>query len=190
MLKLWLVRHGQTDWNIEGRIQGQVDIPLNATGRAQAEALACKLADKPFIAVYSSDLERARETAEILAAPHELPVQIDPRLREINQGEWEGLTLNAVREQHAAQFNPNAPISPDFRPPLGESVTEVAERMQAVFNDIQKKHPSGAVLIVTHGLSAATVACWANSVGLDLARKMIPQNAEPLCVVWPLTESW
>ena len=68
-------------------------------------------------------------------------------------------------------------------------MTEVAERMQAVFNDIREKHSTGAVLIVTHGLSAATVACWASSVSLDLARKMIPQNAEPLCVAWPLTES-
>lgn len=189
MLELWLVRHGQTDWNIDGRIQGQSDVPLNAAGRAQAQALARELADVPFTAVYSSDLERARETAKIIAAPHCLPVKIDVRLREINQGEWEGLNLIDIRERYDWEYRHNQSYSPDFRPPGGESAREVAERVQAAIEDIHKEHPNGAVLVVTHGLAAATVACRVKGVDLDQVRAMIPNNAEPLCVQWPLTLS-
>lgn len=189
MLELWLVRHGQTDWNLDGRIQGQSDVPLNDAGHAQAQALAQELADKTFTAVYSSDLERARVTAEILAAPHGLPVQIDARLREINQGEWEGLNLKDIRERYDWEYRHNQAYSPDFRPPGGESAREVADRVQAAIEDIYKKYPHGAVLVVSHGLAAATVACHINGVGLDQVRAMIPNNAEPLCVTWPSTVS-
>ncbi len=188
MLELWLVRHGQTDWNIDGRIQGQSDVPLNETGRAQAQALAQKLAGVPFVAVYSSDLERARETAEIIAAPHGLPVQIDARLREVHQGDWEGLNLMDIRERYDWEYRHDQSYSPDFRPPGGESAREVAGRIQAAIEDIHTAHPhGGAVLVVSHGLATATVACQVNGVGLEQVRAMIPNNAEPLCVQWPLT---
>lgn len=189
MLELWLVRHGQTNWNIDGRIQGQSDVPLNETGRSQAQALTEKLKDVPFVAVYSSDLERARETAEIIAAAHGLAVQIDARLREVKQGEWEGLSLADIRERYDWQYRHNQSYSPDFRPPGGESAREVAERVQAAIEDIHKKHPEGAVLVVSHGLAAATVACRVKGVDLEQVRAMIPNNAEPLCVRWPLTLS-
>jgi 2,3-bisphosphoglycerate-dependent phosphoglycerate mutase len=84
MTLLWLIRHGQTDWNLEGRYQGQCDAPLNAAGRAQAEALASRLTGQSFAALYSSDLQRARETAEIIGAQLGLFSQCEVRLREIN----------------------------------------------------------------------------------------------------------
>ena len=92
MTTLLLVRHGETDWNAEGKLQGHTDRPLNDYGRRQAQALADRLAGEAIDAVYASDLSRARETAEILGARLGLPVVVDPDLREKNWGSWEGLT--------------------------------------------------------------------------------------------------
>ena len=101
MTELILVRHGQTDWNVAGRYQGQTDIPLNAVGLQQARALADKLPRRPYAALYSSDLARAAQTAKLLASALDLPVRFDRRLREICQGEWEGKSLQQVSEQFA-----------------------------------------------------------------------------------------
>src|SRR5262252_2076150 len=92
MTTLLLVRHGETDWNAEGRLQGHTDRPLSDFGRRQARALADELAGDSIVAVYASDLSRARETAEIVAAQLGLEVALDPRLREKDWGTWEGLT--------------------------------------------------------------------------------------------------
>ena len=100
MTTILLVRHGETDWNLERRWQGHIDRPLNDVGRAQARALADRLDSEPFAAVYSSDLARARETAEIVAAAHGLPVHLDPRLREADVGEWSGLTADEIERRY------------------------------------------------------------------------------------------
>ena len=102
MAQILLARHGETDWNRNGRVQGHTDIPLNATGIAQAQALAERLAGEPLAAVFASDLERARVTAAAVAARHELPVSIDPDLREKNFGSWEGLTDGEIAERFPA----------------------------------------------------------------------------------------
>src|ERR1700760_4361850 len=99
MPPLPLARHGETDWNREGRWQGWADPPLNDTGRAQARELAEQLRSVPFDAVFSSDLARARETAEIVAAPHGVPVVVEPQLREIDIGSWSGLTHDEIRSR-------------------------------------------------------------------------------------------
>ena len=106
MTPLWLVRHGETDWNLAGRWQGQSPHapPLNPVGQAQAEALLTQLNGFVFDAVYSSDLLRALQTAEIAAAKLRLPVQIEPRLREINQGKWEGMLGSDVARQYPAEW--------------------------------------------------------------------------------------
>jgi broad specificity phosphatase PhoE len=135
-----LARHGETDWNREGRWQGWADPPLNATGRAQARALAVQLRETPFDAVYASDLRRAFETAEILAAPHDVPVVADPGLREIDVGSWSGLT----RAELAQRF-------PNGDRPDGESRGEHAARVLAAAERIARRHPGGRILLVTHG---------------------------------------
>ena len=92
MIRVLLVRHGETDWNAQRRYQGQTDVPLNEAGRRQADALAERLAGEEISAVLSSDRQRARQTALAIAAPHGLPVQEEPRMCEIALGDWEGLT--------------------------------------------------------------------------------------------------
>jgi hypothetical protein len=96
MTEIWFVRHGQTDWNVAHRFQGQIYTPLNATGFSQAHALAETLVGHEFVALYSSPITRARQTAEVISERLGLPVQIEPLLLEIGQGHWEDLTLDEV----------------------------------------------------------------------------------------------
>jgi alpha-ribazole phosphatase len=184
MSRLCLVRHGQTDWNLEGRYQGQSDMPLNETGRAQARALAQQLQDQPFTAIYTSDLQRARETAEIIAASVHLPVTLEPRLREINQGKWEGQLVEGIKARYAELWQRRTVDPTNVRPPGGETVGEVARRVYTALNDIARLHPTGCVLIVSHGLALATVICKVRGIRVGEAYTVIPDNVVPIWVDW------
>lgn len=184
MSQLWLVRHGQTDWNVEGRYQGQSDIPLNETGRAQARALAEQWAGQKFEALYSSDLKRAYETACILGARLNLKVQVDPSLREICQGEWEGLQVQCIAQRYQAEVTRMHGNRQDFRAPGGESVTEVGQRMAQAADRIAQTHPHGGVLIVSHGMSVSTLYCLSQAISLAEAYLHIPENGQPVRVEW------
>jgi broad specificity phosphatase PhoE len=135
-----LARHGETDWNREGRWQGWADPSLNGTGHDQARELAATLAGTHFDAVYSSDLRRALETAEILASPHDLPVVTDPGLREIDVGPWSGLTRAEITERFPLGNRPG-----------GETREEHSARVLASVERIARAHPAGRILIVAHG---------------------------------------
>jgi 2,3-bisphosphoglycerate-dependent phosphoglycerate mutase len=154
---LLLVRHGETDWNRELRIQGSSDTELNATGRAQALELARELADVPLDAVYTSDLGRARETAEIVVADRELEVKLDPDLRERRFGSWEGLTRAEIAERF-----------PDLEHHDGETDDEVRQRILAAVGRIVAAHPGEDVLVVSHG--GALNALWHHAFGERIVR--------------------
>lgn len=138
---LLLARHGETEWNREERYQGHADPPLNDTGRAQAEELAERLAAEPIVAVYSSDLRRAAETAAIVGARLGLPVAQKAGLREIEVGSWQGLTKAEI----------------DGRPWDGETYEHHAERVTRALRDIAVRHPGQTVLVVSHGGSLRRV---------------------------------
>lgn len=184
MTQLCLIRHGQTDWNLEGRYQGQSDVDLNQTGVEQAWALSRKLENKQFLAFYASDLKRARHTAEIVSAPHALEVQLDRRLREINQGEWEGLLASTIQERYESLWNQRAIDPSGIHPPGGETVEEVAHRVYAALDEISTRYPVGLVGVVSHGLSIATILCKVNGIPVKHAYRSIPDNAEPVWVEW------
>ncbi len=181
MTELWLVRHGQTDWNLEGRMQGQSDIPLNQVGLAQAGEAAERLAGTTFAAIYSSDLLRARVTAEIIAAPHGLAVRVDPRLREICQGEWEGQHYLPLVQAYQRLESPQD----NHRAAGGETVREVAERVRAGLEEIAAAHPGERVLVVSHGLAIATQICQARGLSLSQVHDNILDNAEPFILTLP-----
>jgi broad specificity phosphatase PhoE len=183
---LWLVRHGQTDWNLAGRWQGQSpQAPgLNEAGRAQALALRSQLAGKKFAAIYSSDLLRARQTAELLADPLGLPVNLDPRLREMDLGDWEGLLSNEI----STRF-PQLLMERDCNPihtsaPRGETPECVAERVASALDDIVINHCGEPVLIVAHGISLAAILCLARDIPLEYIYEQVPGNASLLHVEW------
>jgi broad specificity phosphatase PhoE len=138
---LLLVRHGETDWNAEGRLQGHTDRPLNPYGREQAKALAERLDGDGIGAVYASDLSRARETAEIVGERLGLTVVIDPDLREKNWGNWEGL-IGSERDLI------------DF---VGETTEAHSERIIRAVKRIAERHPDERVLVVTHGGSVRRI---------------------------------
>lgn len=184
MSRFCLVRHGQTDWNLEGRYQGQSDVPLNQAGRSQAYDLAEQLEHQVFAAIYSSDLRRASETAEIIATHLHLPFSIDPRLREINQGEWEGQHVEVIKARYAELWNKRTLDPASVRPPGGETVGEVAERASAALDDLAQHYPQAAVLIVSHGLTLATILCKVRGIPVGQAYSVIPGNAELIWVDW------
>jgi probable phosphoglycerate mutase len=137
---LLLVRHGETDWNLERRYQGHLDSPLNDAGRRQAEAVAEALAAEPVDAIYSSDLGRASATAEVIGARLGLPVTTDRGLREVDVGSWAGLT----REQVAERFG-------DVTRHDGESREQHRERVVGTVRRIAARHPGGCIVLVSHG---------------------------------------
>ncbi|GAB4455272.1 MAG: alpha-ribazole phosphatase [Anaerolineales bacterium] len=188
MTQFCLVRHGQTDWNLEGRYQGQSDVPLNEKGRAQAKALAEQLKGQTFAAIFSSDLMRARDTAEVIANQLGLPVQIEPRLREINQGEWEGVLAADIKARYAEIWSQRTMDPANVRPPGGETVSEVAERVYAALDDIARRYPRENVLVVSHGLSIATAICRVRGIPVGQAYTVIPDNVQPVWMDWRLDE--
>ena len=143
MTTLILARHGETDWNLERRVQGHSDRPLNDTGRRQAEALAEALAGERLDAVYSSDLVRAHETARIVAARHSLDVTVVPDLREKNFGTWEGLTDREIGLRFPESRN--GPWGD------GETSEELSARVVAALRRIADAHAGQSVLVVSHG---------------------------------------
>jgi broad specificity phosphatase PhoE len=145
VVKLVLWRHGQTTFNAERRFQGQSDVPLNATGLAQAAEAAPYLAALQPDAIFSSDLSRAASTAGALARLTGLPVQLEKDLRERGGGSWEGLTSVEIRERYPAEYA-------DWAPPDGEPADAVADRAEAVLRRIADSLPGGGLAVVVgHG---------------------------------------
>jgi broad specificity phosphatase PhoE len=136
--------------------------------------------------LYSSDLQRARQTAEILAGAVGLSVQIDPRLREVDQGDWEGMLFRDIKELYAAEMARRKDDPANARPPGGESLKELALRMAGAADEIAARHPGASpVLIVSHGLSLATLLARARQVSLTRAYDLIPENTNPEIIQWP-----
>ncbi len=149
--RLCLVRHGETAWNAEHRVQGQLDVPLNAVGLAQALASAKMLVRERFDAIYSSDLSRARQTAEPTAGPLGMQPRLDAALRERHYGIFERLTYTEVKKKFPedyARFDAREPAY-DFR--SGESLTDFSARSVAVLQRIAAAHPGQDILVFTHG---------------------------------------
>lgn len=150
-LVVW--RHGQTDWNLQGRWQGESDIPLNATGVAQAKAAAPAVAALGITEIWASDLRRARATAEELAALTGHEVRIDPRLREISVGRWSGRPVAELRAEFGEVLAAEA-RGEDVVRGGGESVRQVERRVAQALAEIGEQAPDGAVVaVVMHGLA-------------------------------------
>jgi len=176
--KLLLVRHGETDWNRDGRWQGHSDTHLNDVGREQAARLAAEL--DGIDVVYSSDLARARETADILAARLELNVRIDPRLRERSFGAWEGKTApeieTAFAAAHARWLAGDGPGADDAEP-----FADFAARVHSFLAETLTRYPDETVLIVGHGGSIRVIHALAG--GLDYVRDHRSIPGVPNCTV-------
>lgn len=150
--EIYLIRHGETTWNVERRWQGQKDSPLSVNGLAQAEALGQRLATVELNQIYASDLARTVETACQVANHHELEVIRDVRLRERKGGILEGLTTAEVKEQHPEIAEKMQGVwAPDFAPPGAESATDLLDRSLGALTELAQKHVGERIAVVSHG---------------------------------------
>ena len=173
MTTILLARHGETDWNREGRFQGHADPPLNRTGRAQAVDLSVALMAEQLAAVYSSPLRRALETADVVAASHGLePVPLDD-LREVDVGSWSGLTRAEVEERFPAQFARWVDYSEGWED--GETYEEMGRRAVDALLRVAAAHDGERVLAVTHGGPIRATFAFADGTTHAEARRLGPR---------------
>ena len=179
-MKLYLVRHGETDWNIANKIQGQTDTVLNGKGREQAEALAAKLAGEDYCItkIYASGKKRAEETAKIIGDTLGIEPVIYPEIEEISMGKWEGYTWKEVKENFSDEYQ----VWRDNRryqvPPKGESYQQLLDRLLPAKDDIIKKEKDNT-LIVTHSAVIMTLMSYVYDTPFEeMARNYKTGNAQ------------
>ncbi len=175
--RLIAVRHGETAWNVEARLQGQLDIPLNDTGHEQARRTARWLADDKPEVVVSSDLARARATAHAIATFNQVPMLLDPGLRERSFGSFQGMTHTEVAERWPAQSRQWKSRDPDFAPGDGESLRVFFARCVEATLRIAEQHVGRTVVIVAHGGVMDCLYRAASRIPLDAQRIWSLDNA-------------
>jgi broad specificity phosphatase PhoE len=175
MTTMYLARHGESDWNVERRWQGHADRPLTERGRAQAEALAEKLRGVHLDAVYASDLRRAWETADAVAAPRGLEVVRLPELREVDVGSWSGFTRDECADRFPDAFVRWQEGGSGWDD--GESYEDMGLRIVAAIQRLAAEHPDGAILVVSHG--GPIRAVHAHALGVDIATHRRTGPVEP-----------
>ncbi|MGC9468339.1 MAG: alpha-ribazole phosphatase [Anaerolineae bacterium] len=194
MLRLLLIRHGETAWNASSRYQGHADVPLNEAGCRQAVALAERLAVGKLEAIYTSDLKRAWQTAQIVAGPQGLTPQADPRLRELDFGAWQGLTYRQIAEQDPDRLAAWNADRVHRAPPRGESLAAMAQRVGSLITELRATHTSGAVALVGHGGSIRMIPClllehplgayWQFEVDNTALAEIELQERGPVLTLW------
>ncbi len=151
MTELVFIRHGETDWNRQGRFQGQIDVPLNAAGLAQAQRLAARLAAEPPALLLSSDLQRAQQTAAPLAQAWACTPRLVPGLREQGFGLLEGLDIPTIQQQHPELWRHWLVQQADFALPGGESTRQFHGRVWQAVASLAAEHAGQRLVVVTHG---------------------------------------
>ena len=175
--RLCLVRHGETEWNAERRIQGQIDIALNALGRQQARAAGRSLQGCGLTALYASDLRRAWETAELIGAALHLQPQPEPSLRERDYGIFSGLTYAEAEERHPEAYAAFAGRNVDYAFENGESLQTLHVRVTQTLQRLAQRHAGEAVALVLHGGVLDVINRFVRATGLDQPRDFLIPNA-------------
>ena len=170
MMRLCLVRHGETAWNAEQRMQGHKDLPLSEEGITQAEQAARHFSGKSVTAIYSSDLQRAQQTAQPIAAALKLAITTLPALRERNYGRCEGLIRSEVVTRYAEDARALRERDPDYVLPGGESLRQHQQRILDCISQLAEKHGGETVVVVTHGGVLDLIYRCASGIPLDHPR--------------------
>ena len=157
MMRLVLVRHGQTEWNAAGRYQGQSNVALSELGRKQAECLAEHFPVQKVDAIYSSDLDRARETAECVGRKFGVPVRLEPAFRELSFGDWEGLTYKEISTRWPKEANKLFTAPDELIIPNGETFQTLQKRALAKIDVLCKEHIDKNVVVFAHGAINKTI---------------------------------
>lgn len=162
--ELVLIRHGETEWNRVGRIQGHSDSPLTSEGIVQAQAMAVRLESDPACALISSDLGRARQTAAIIGWRRKQSVQLDARLRERKFGVAEGQQYTRLNGEHPEMFSRERETNPNYAPPGGESRLEHFDRIQRALMALAEEYAGKRIILVTHGGVLSCVYRWLQGI--------------------------
>lgn len=170
MARFMLIRHGETDWNILGRYQGQANPELNQKGIEQAHILAQTLETKGLGCLYTSPLARAAQTAEILAKHLCIPLYIDERLMEIHQGKWQTRLRSEIEEMYPELFSRWETQPWEVTPPGGENLSQVQERVYLALDEIVLQHPTEFIGIVTHRIPIALIKLRYQDLDRDIVR--------------------
>ncbi len=178
----YFVRHGETEWNAEGRFCGRTDVPLSEAGRGQARLLAVRVKPLCVNVLYSSPLLRALETARIIGEVIGTDPVIDPRLTELNYGAWEGLTLEEIKRAGPAIYKAWDRDPGSLAPPQGESGEQLIERVMPFLADVAQIHPGGNVMVVCHKTVCRLLACHIMGVPLREYRQAVPMENAALNV--------
>ncbi|MEC9220622.1 MAG: histidine phosphatase family protein [SAR324 cluster bacterium] len=179
-----LIRHGETEWNSQKRMQGHSNSDLSLVGQAQIQALGQWMKNVPFDLIYSSDSLRAKQTAEAITqfSGHEL--QFDQRLREKNLGVFEGLTSEEARERHPEVFRLFKTAGSKYVIDEGESTQQLQDRALEIVNEIRIKHPEERVLLVTHGGFIRVVMKHSLGLSLETPTRFLIRNTGVFRLVW------
>lgn len=172
MTQLVLIRHGETDWNVEGRYQGQADPALNEKGLAQARQLAAELQSVGIEVLYTSPLLRAAQTAEIVAEHLEIPLHLEPRLMEIHQGEWQTRLRAEIESLYPDLFGRWETEPWEVTPPKGEHLSQVQNRVDAAVEEILARHPGEKVGLVAHRIPIALIKVRHQGMSPDIVRTL------------------
>jgi probable phosphoglycerate mutase len=176
MALCYFVRHGETEWNAEGRWCGRSDVPLSAVGRRQAQLLARRLQPLPIEALYSSPLVRALETARLIGQATGLEPVVDSRLVELSYGEWEGRTFEESKRAAPGIYRAWEADPAAQAPPGGESGEQLIIRVIPFLREVAGRHPAGNVVVVSHRTLCRLVACHIMGVPLAEYRQRIPMD--------------
>jgi broad specificity phosphatase PhoE len=190
-MQVVLVRHGATDWNLEGRCQGSSDRDLSELGMRQAEQISALFSREKLHAIYSSNLRRARRTADVISRPHDLPVLIEHGIRELDHGDLEGLTFNEIKTKHGEFLARWRSEPADLQVPGGERLADVAERAWNGLNEIVKRHQDAErILVVSHNFPILGIVCRITGTHLNDYRTFHLDPCGVTRIAYDPTRAW
>ena len=170
-MNIFLVRHGATDWNLQGRCQGASDRELDEVGIRQAQEISTRLSRESIHGIYSSDLKRAHHTARLICNPHNLPVFVEEDIRELDHGELEGLTFDQIKQSYGGFLKRWRSQPAEIQVPGGERLADVAERAWNGLNRIAARHSAAdSIVVVSHNFPISGILCRITGTDLNSYR--------------------
>jgi len=176
-MRLYIVRHGETQWNAESRAQGSMNVQLTENGINQARSLANRIQHYPIDVIYSSDLDRAYETAKIIGKKINLEVNILNELREMSFGKWEGLTMAEIQQKYRDHYIVWRSTPHQAKIPDGEKLLDVQTRSLKAVRQLLKRHKDQNILIVSHGVTIKSMILGLMDIELSNFYKIKQDNA-------------
>jgi probable phosphoglycerate mutase len=174
--EVFLIRHGETEWNLSGRWQGHADSPLSTRGIEQAEALGQRMLKETLDCFYSSDLERARHTSRLVGGPSEWNPEFMEPLRERDLGVLEGLTTEEMKVKYPQEYESFRNEGPEYQVPGGESFKQFYERCSGALEEVAVRNPGKKIGVVTHGGFLGAIFRYVLKIPLDAERNFVLLN--------------